>query len=215
METVCQTYLNASDLYFQRDTHTVCVDEMTSIQALERIAPKKPVQAGTPERVEFEYLRHGTQCLTGSWDVVLGQMIEPTVSDTRTEPEFVLHISNTVSTDGSAKWVFVLDQLNTHKSESLVKYVASVEGIDEKTLGKKGKSGVLKSMATRQKFLSDPNHQVRFVFVPKHSSRLNQIEVIFGIIMRRILRRGSFKSTDELKGRLLNFIGYFNTTFAK
>ena len=105
--------------------------------------------------------------------------------------------------------------LNTHKNATLVKHVASVEGLDEESLGQKGKSGVLKSMATRQEFQSDTSHQIRFVFLPKHSSWLNQIEVIFGIIARRVLRRGSFKSTDDLKDRLLHFMDYFNTTFAK
>lgn len=188
---------------------------MTSIQALERNAPKKPMRAGSPELLEFEYTRHGTQCLIANWHVVLGQIISPTVGDTRTEADFAQHIQTTVNTDPTAKWVFVMDQLNTHKSATLVKYVASVEGLGEESLGQKGKSGVLKSMATRQEFLSDTSHQIRFVFLPKHSSWLNQIEVIFGIIARRVLRRGSFKSTDDLKDRLLQFMDYFNTTFAK
>lgn len=141
VETVCQTYLIAGDLYFQCNTHTVCVDEMTSIQALERNSPKKPMRAGSPELLEFEYTRHGTQCLIANWHVVLGQMISPTVGDTRTEADFAQHIQTTVDTDPTAKWVFVMDQLNTHKSATLVKYVASVEGSMRNHWARKGSRG--------------------------------------------------------------------------
>jgi transposase len=188
---------------------------MTGIQALERNAKTIPMKPGQPARIEFEYTRHGTLCLIGNWHVVLGQMIAPTIRPTRTEEDFCWHIHNTVTTDSDASWVFVVDNLNTHCSESLVRYVARLEGIDESTLGKKNKCGILKSMATRQAFLSDRNHRVRFVFLPKHTSWLNQIEIVFGIVTRRAIRRASFESTAQLKARLLEFIDYFNRTFAK
>ena len=214
VRNVCQTYLNAPDLYYRRNIRTVSVDEMCGIQALERISPSIPMQPGRPERVEFEYKRHGTLCLIGNWDVVLGQMIAPTIRKTRTEIDFAWHIHETIATDREAGWVFVVDQLNIHLSESLVRYVAMLEGISKSTLGKKGKSGILKSMATRKAFLEDKTHRVRFVYLPKHTSWLNQIEIIFGIINRRAVRHGSFTSTDELKARLVKFIEYFNQTFA-
>jgi transposase len=163
----------------------------------------------------FEYTRHGTLCLIGNWHVVLGQMIAPTIRPTRTEEDFCWHIHHTVATDLDAGWVFVVDNLNTHCSESLVRYVARLEGIEESTLGKKDKVGILKSMPTRQAFLSDRSHRIRFVYLPKHSSWLNQIEIVFGIVTRRVLRRGNFQSTEALKERLLDFIDYFNRTFAK
>lgn len=215
VQVVCQAYLEAPTLYFQYHTHTVSVDEMTGIQALERNAKKLPMAPGQPARIEFEYTRHGTLCLIGNWHVVLGQMIAPTVRPTRTEEDFCWHIHNTVVTDPDAGWVFVSDNLNTHCSESLVRYVARLEGIDASTLGQKDKSGILKSMASRQAFLSDRSHRVRFVYLPKHTSWLNQIEIVFGIVTRRAIRRSSFKSTEELKTRLLNFIDYFNRTFAR
>jgi len=215
VQTVCQTYLEAPDLYFQENTHTVSVDEMPGIQALERIAKTIPMQSGQVERIEFEYKRHGTLCLIGNWDVVQGQMIAPTIRMTRTEEDFMWHIHHTVQTDAQAGWVIIVDNLNTHCSESLVRYVARLEGIDESTLGQKGKSGILKSMPTRQAFLSDRNHRIRFVFLPKHTSWLNQIEIVFGIVGRRVVRRGNFTSLAALKERLLQFIDYFNRTFAK
>ncbi len=215
VQIVCNTYLEAPELYFQHNTHTVSVDEMTGVQALERNAKTIPMKPGQPARIEFEYSRHGTLCLTGNWHVVLGQMIAPTIGPTRTEDDFCQHIRQTVATDPEAGWVFVADNLNTHCSESLVRWIARLEGIDEATLGKKQKCGVLESMASRRAFLSDRDHRIRFVYLPKHTSWLNQIEIVFGIVARRVLRHGNFQSTEDLKQRLLDFINYFNRTFAK
>jgi transposase len=215
VRAVCQCYQEAPDLHFRHRTHTVSVDEMTGIQALERNAKTVPMRPGRPARIEFEYTRHGTLCLIGNWHVVLGQMIAPTIRLTRTEEDFCWHIEQTVATDAEAGWVFVVDNLNTHCSESLVRYVARLEGIDPEMLGQKDKAGILKSMASRQAFLSDRSHRVRFVYLPKHSSWLNQIEIVFGIVTRRVLRRGNFPSVEALRERLLAFITYFNHTFAK
>lgn len=212
---VCQTYLQAPDLYFQAHTHTVSVDEMPGIQAIERIANKIPMQSGKPERIEYEYRRHGTLCLIGNWDVVTGQMIAPTIGATRTEKDLVQHIHVTIQTDPTANWVFVMDNLNVHCSETLVCYVAKLEGLDESQLGIKGKSGILLSTATRQEFLMERAHRIRFVYTPKHTSWLNQIEIVFGIVHRRAIVRGSFASLDVLRQRLLSFIDYFNRTFAQ
>jgi hypothetical protein len=198
VQVVCQCYREAPELYFQHHTHTVSVDEMTGVQALERNAKTIPMKPGQPVRIEFEYTRHGTLCLIGNWHVVLGQMIAPTIRQTRTEEDFCWHIHHTVSTDPKVGWVFVVDNLNTHCSESLVRYVARLEGIDPSTLGQKDKSGILKSMPTRQAFLSARTHRIRFVYLPKHTSWLNQIEIVFGIVTRRALRRGNFKSTEAL-----------------
>lgn len=210
---MCQCYLKAPARAAE-GTHTVSVDEMTGIQALERIAPTQPMKPGQPERVEFEYKRQGTQCLIGNFEVTTGQVIAPTVQDTRTEEDFAKHIAGTVATDAAAGWIFVADNLTTHCSETLVCWVAQQCGIGD-DLGKKGKSGILESVATRRAFLTDPSHRIRFVYVPKHTSWLNQIEIWFSILVRRVIKRGNFKSTTDLREKILAFIDYFNRTLAK
>lgn len=215
VEMVCQTYIEATKLYCQFHTHTVCVDEMTSLQANERRAKTKPSRPGQIAKEEFQYTRHGTVCVTGNWDVVAGQMIATTIAETRDNEDFAKHIRQTVATDRDAGWVFVVDNLNTHCGEPLVRMVAELLGINPSDLGRKKKHGVLETMASRRAFLSDPSHRIRFVYLPKHSSWLNQIEIIFGIINRRVMRGGSFTSRSNLAERLRRFIAYFNETFAK
>ena len=166
------------------------------------------------ELAEFEYKRNGTQCLIGNFEVATGEVISPTVQKTRTEDDFAQHIERTVATDPEAGWIFVADNLTIHCSESLVRFVAGACGITD-DLGKKEARGVLKSVATRKAFLMDAGHRIRFVYVPKHTSWLNQIEIWFSILVRKLLRRSSFKSVEDLKKRILEFIDYFNRTMAK
>ena len=136
VENVCRTYLEAPAKAVADGTHTVSVDEATSLQAIERNAPDKPAQPDSVPKQEFEYTRHGTTTLTAGLDVVTGMIVCPTLEATRTEPEFVAHIAGTVDTDPAAEWVFVVDCLNTHMSESLVKFVAKRCGLPG-ALGKK------------------------------------------------------------------------------
>jgi hypothetical protein len=188
---------------------------MTGVQAKERTAPTKPMRPGQVEKVEFEYQRHGTQCLIGNFEVATGQAIAPTVQATRDEKDFAAHIERTVATDPEAVWIFVADNLTTHCSATLVQWVASLCGIASESLGKKGKSGALKSVATRKAFLMDASHRVQFVYVPKHTSWLNQVEIWFSVLARRVLRRGNFRSVADLREKILAYIAYYNRTRAK
>jgi DDE superfamily endonuclease len=213
--TVCECYRAAAERLENEGIHTVCVDEKTGIQALERIAPTKPMRPGQVEKREFEYTRHGTQTLIANFEVATGRAITPTVQQTRDEADFARHIERTVATDPKAGWIFVADNLTTHCSETLVLLVAGLCALPIESLGKKGKSGVMRSVRTRKEFLMDPSHRVRFVYTPKHTSWLNQVEIWFSVVARRVIRRGSFRSKDDLRDHLLRFIEYFNRTMAK
>ena len=210
---VCAAYQQAPAVA-QDGGHVISTDEKTGIQALERAAPTLPLKPGLVERPEYAYLRHGTQCLIANFDVATGEVVAPTIGPSRTEEDFAAHIARTIATDPEASWLFIVDQLNTHKSEALVRLVASACGIAE-DLGEKEQRGILQSMSTRAAFLSDGSHRIRFLYTPKHTSWLNQIELWFSILVRRLLKRGNFASIEDLRECILAFIAYFNKVLAK
>lgn len=161
------------------------------------------------------YTRHGTVCLTGNWDVVEGQFLFPTIEETRNNKDFSRHVERLIKTELADGWVIVVDNLNTHCGEPLVRMIAKALGISPRKLGKAKKHGILKDMASRRAFLSDHSHKIRFVYMPKHSSWLNQIEAVFGIINRRVMQSGSFTSKQDLMDKLTRFTSYFNDRIAK
>lgn len=212
---VCGIYQNAIE-YEAQGIHVLSVDEKTGIQALEHIHSAKPMQPGSVEKIEQEYVRNGTTGIITSLNVATGKIIAPLIQGTRNELDFVRHISDVIALAPQDKYIFILDQLNIHKSESIVRFIAQHEGISETELGEKGKSGILKSMETRANFLMDVTHAIRFVFTPKHSSWLNQIEIWFSIISRKILnKRASFSSVKELESIIRKFIDFYNQFLAK
>lgn len=195
---------------------TISLDEMTGVQALERKHPDLPMQPGHVLRREFEYIRHGTLSWFINLDVVTGKVLGPSWGKTRTEEDALAHLEQLIASDPDAlKWHLMMDNLNLHQSEALVRWIARMEGIQEETLGIKGKSGILQSMPTRAAFLHAPTHKVVFYYTPIHASWMNQVEIWLSILVRKLLKRGNFRSLDDLREQILAFIAYYNATMAK
>lgn len=199
----------------QQGELVVANDEMSGVQALERAEPDHPTAPGRERLIEYEYIRHGTLTFIVSFNVTRGGVIHVTSGATRTEDDYVAHLHQLVAAHPEIKrWHLVVDNLNTHCSESLVRYVAAESDLDL-DLGRKGKAGILRSMQSRAHFLSNPAHRIVFYYTPKHASWMNQVEIWFSILVRKLLRKGNFLSLDDLRNKVLAFIDYYNRTMAK
>jgi transposase len=211
---ICTTY-GTADARTAQGERTMSTDELTGVQALERKYPSLPMVPDKVERREFEDVRHGTCSFIVSRDVVTGQIVAPYAGPTRTEADFLAHVQAVVASDSRAtQWHFVVDNLDTHRSASLVRWVAAESDLDL-DLGVKGQTGILHTRHSRAAFLSEPTHRIVFHYTPKHCSWLNQIEIWLSILVRKLLQRGSFTSIADLQATVLEFIAYYNRTMAK
>ena len=212
---LCELYRSAEELE-ANGVHVYSSDEKMALQATEHTNPKQAMKPGQVERIDPEYERHGTTGIIASRNVATGEIVKPLVQPTRKEEDFAKHVELIVNTNPFGRHIFVTDHLNTHLSETLVRIIAKNEGIDQLSLGIKGKSGILKNMVSREAFLADKSHRIYFVYTPKHCSWLNQIEIWFSIITRRLLnKRSSFVSVHDLELRIWSFIDYYNQHLKK
>jgi transposase len=188
----------------------VSFDEKTGMQAKERIAPDKPMKSGSPAKLEFEYKRHGTLCLFAMMLVHSG-IVLGTMGSTRTNEDTAKVFAaffELLLRSGYKKIDVIADQLNTHWSAELVAVVA---GLCHLALPDPAQLGTGEQ---RRAWLSDPTHAIVFHFSPKHASWLNPIECWFGVLAKKVLRRGSFASTADLEQRVQRFIAYYNDKLA-
>lgn len=195
----------------EADLRILSTDEMTAIQSLEHKHARKLAKPGMDPKQEFEYIRHGTTSFIGFLDVVKGEVCKPYLNKTRNEYDFVNALGEVIDSDPdpSRRWVIICDNLNTHSSESLVQYIAKEIGYMG-DLGEKGKSGILKNQESRIAFLSDRSHRIRMVYTPKHSSWLNQIEIFFGHMNQRLLKKSSYMTLEDLKESIKRYIEQHN-----
>lgn len=166
------------------------------------------------ERIDPEYTRNGTSCLIAGLDVKTGKINIYSQGETRNEIDYLNHIKSIIELDVDSKHIIVCDQLNTHKSESLVKYFSEQMNLTE-DLGIKGKKGILKNMKSRMTFLEDKTHRIRLQFTPKHCSWMNQIENWFAFLQKRVIKYGQFKSPQDIEQKIKAFIQYFNLNLAR
>lgn len=199
---ICQLYVNAPRLY-QQGRLVICSDEKTGMQILQRKYPTRLAAPGKPERREFEYIRHGTRVLLCSFCVPTGKVVWD-LGPTRTAEDWAAHLRHVVGQYPDQRgYDWVVDNLNTHFSLAVCREVARWEGlpIDERGLA---------SGTQRRAWLSDPSHKHVFHFTPTHGSWLNQVELFFSVLARRLLKRGDFASAAEFEGRIRQWLDRYN-----
>ncbi len=204
---IARLYLDAPRLHQQGEL-VICTDEKTSIQALEPKYPTKPLQPGRPALREFEYVRHGTRCLIASLIVPTGEVVGDVLPQ-RTSADFCRHVRHVARQFPEVqRFHWVMDNLNTHWSLDLCRTIARLSSV-------RFEPKQLRTGNERRAFLTNPEHKHVIHYTPKHGSWLNQIEIWFGVLQRRLLRRGEFSSKADLTRQLLAYLEYYNVHWAR
>lgn len=158
------------------------VDEKTSIQAKQRRHPDQPARRGRHRRREFEYVRHGTASLFAALDVHSGQVLAKPIP----------------GKNDSVNFCEFLDGIEATVDPKLKIHVV----LDN------GSSHV--SKATKAWFAVHPRWVVHYT--PVHASWVNQVELFFSILQRKVIRNGNFTSRSDLVDKLLAFIADYDKT---
>lgn len=164
----------------------LCVDEKTGMQALERKFQDTECKPGKIKRREFEYIRHGTRSLLGFFNIKNGEA-GGIIRKTHTQFEFIDLLKVIRKKYKRKKIVIILDNLKTHKTQNVKSW------LDKQRNGK-----------------GEP--MVRFIFLPKHASWLNQIEVWFSIFSNHCLKYGNFVNCNDMRCKITSYIKYYNKT---
>jgi hypothetical protein len=203
---ICQLYVQAPQFY-QHGRLVICCDEKTGMQILQRKHPTQLARPGQPEKREHEYIRHGARVLIASFVVPTGQVVWD-LGETRTSVDFAAHLTHVLGQcPHMQRYDWVVDNLNTHWSLDVCRLVA--EWSDVSCAPKELRRG-----AQRRAFLCDPTHKHVFHFTPKHGSWLNQVELWFGVLARRFLKRGDFALAVEFEARLRAYLDDYNQHYA-
>jgi transposase len=213
VKVICDLIMGACNKLTISDYHLISVDEKPGIQALQ--SKEIAIGVGKPCRRDIEYVRKGKTCLIAGTEVGTGKVVSHTFAKKNNEAEFVKFIRQTIERYGlMVKIVFLLDNLSTHSTVSLVEYIALQIGYTA-PLGKNRRHGILRDQKSRRKFLTDSKHQIYFQFTPKHCSWLNPIENWFSILQRHALNGGNFESVEDLKQKINAYIKYHNAVLFK
>jgi transposase len=206
MKDVTGLYVTALELAKQ-GIPVFCFDEKTGIQALERETPDISMKPGKPHRRDHRYIRHGTTTLLGVFQVSTGKVwgrFSPRTA--KATAQVLREVGESVP--NAPKIHFVMDQLSTHWHHEVCQVVAALSGIDYDP--KKHRTG-----AQRKAFLGDPSKRVVIHFTPKRASWLDQIEIWFSTLGRKLLNRASFTSVEELQRAIFAFMDHHNRFLAR
>lgn len=187
-------WLHSPDPQFRQKVNEICalyrqapqgsvvlsIDEKTGIQAIERKHADRAPQPARVRRREFEYIRHGTQALTAALDVHSGRVIG-SCTDRRTQADLVAFMEQVALAYPKGPVHVVWDNLNTHRAQ-----------------------------AVWDDFNARHDRRFVFHFTPLHASWVNQIELLFGIYSRRVLRHASHVSIEQLRRRTEAFVAQRN-----
>jgi hypothetical protein len=205
-QEICQLYLDAPRLFAAGEL-VICTDEKTGILIRQRKYPTLPVRPGQPRRREHEYIRHGARHLTASFVVATGQVVHD-LGLTHNSADFAAHLRHVVKQLPAApRYHWVLDNVSTHWHLVVCQAVAQLCGIDFEP--KKLKTG-----KQRRAFLCDPSHKQVFHFTPKHGSWLNQAELFFSVISRKLLSRDDFAGVEDFLARIEQWLAWYNQKWA-
>ena len=193
-------------LYRNPPQHLFLFDQLTGLQALERVAPDAPAQPHLSARQDFEYIRHGTLSVCPVMDFHSGQIFFRTITDTKSVNITRVIAEHIQQFDSQQELHYICDNLSGHSTHHLCEQIAELAGVplpDDIT-----------GQDDRRQWLQSTEKRIVFHFLPTHGSWLNLIEIWFGITRAKAIDGASFGSVDELEQAVEAFSETWNTFLA-